>query len=68
MKESPACKENPCFLLEDGGIKFKPTLLIGVYPSLNNTDYTNGADNLVKFNLESEIVCTFRGLRKAKVL
>ncbi|ORX86277.1 hypothetical protein BCR32DRAFT_275523 [Anaeromyces robustus] len=40
---------------------FKPTLLIGVYPSTENR-------NDIKFNVEAEIVCTFRGLRKAKVV
>lgn len=31
-RNSPAIKENPCFLLEDNAIAFKPTLLIGIYP------------------------------------
>lgn len=31
-KNSPATRENPCFLLEDNAIAFKPTLLIGIYP------------------------------------
>ena len=31
-RNSPAVKENPCFLLEDNAIAFKPTLLIGIYP------------------------------------
>lgn len=31
-KYSPATRENPCFLLEDNAIAFKPTLLIGIYP------------------------------------
>lgn len=48
-RNSPAIKENPCFLLEDNAIAFKPTLLIGIYPqdtfeemigSGNNPGYT----------------------------
>lgn len=52
--------ENPCFLVEDGGIRFKPTLLVGTYPE--------SAVNVCKFNVETEVVCTFRGLRKASVV
>lgn len=52
--------DNPCFLLEDQGIRFKPTLLVGIYPP-NQT-------NVCKFNVETEVVCTFRGLRKAAVV
>ena len=52
--------ENPCFLVEDGGIRFKPTLLVGTYPE--------SAANVCKFNVETEVVCTFRGLRKASVV
>lgn len=59
--------DNPCSLLEDQGIRFKPTLLVGIYP-----DETTGSDaepsNLIKFNVETEVVCSFRGLRKAKVV
>lgn len=58
---STANKDNPCFLLENTGFSFKPTLLVGVYPSTTNR-------SLVKFNVETEVVCTFRGLRKAKVV
>jgi hypothetical protein len=58
---SSANKDNPCYLLEDTGIKFKPTLLVGIYPESTNT-------NTCKFNVETEVVCTFRGLRKANVV
>ena len=51
---------NPCYLVEDSGIRFKPTLLVGIYPE--------SATNICKFNVETEVVCTFRGLRKAAVV
>lgn len=52
--------ENPCYLVESTGIRFKPTLLVGTYPE--------SAVNVCKFNVETEVVCTFRGLRKASVV
>lgn len=55
--------DNPCYLIEDNGIKFKPTLLVGVYPAVASSE-----NNICKFNVETEVVCTFRGLRKAKVV
>ena len=58
---SSANKDNPCYLLEDTGFKFKPTLLVGIYPE-------STATNICKFNVETEVVCTFRGLRKANVV
>lgn len=58
---STANKDNPCYLLEDTGIKFKPTLLVGIYPQ-------STAANTCLFNVETEVVCTFRGLRKANVV
>ena len=58
---SSANKDNPCYLLEDTGFKFKPTLLIGIYPE-------STSNNVCKFNVETEVVCTFRGLRKANVV
>lgn len=70
--------ENPCSLYEDTGIKFKPTLLVGVYPLDNNEAtivHPSGDDpgitapaNQITFNVETEVVCTFRGLRKSKVV
>lgn len=59
-KLSAMNSENPCFLVEDAGIRFKPTLLVGTYPE--------SAANICKFNVETEVVCTFRGLRKASVV
>lgn len=59
-KLSAMNSENPCFLVEDAGIRFKPTLLVGTYPE--------SAVNVCKFNVETEVVCTFRGLRKASVV
>ena len=67
LLESPAGKFNPCFLLEDNGIKFKPTLLIGIYPAVTQAQFARHS-NMVKFNVETEVVCSFRGLRKAKVV
>lgn len=61
---SAANRENPCYLLEDSGFGFKPTLLVGTYPPTESVDPVN----VINFNIEAEIVCTFRGLRKAKVV
>lgn len=60
QKISAMNTDNPCYLVEDGGIRFKPTLLVGIYPE--------SAVNVCKFNVETEVVCTFRGLRKAAVV
>lgn len=67
LKFSAASKENPCFLLEDPAIKFKPTLLVGVFPSVAAADFAANT-NRIHFNVETEIVCTYRGLRKARVI
>lgn len=67
IKWSAAARDNPCFLLEDPSIKFKPTLLIGVFPAVTSGDFSNNS-NRIHFNVETEIVCTYRGLRKARVL
>lgn len=67
--------DNPCSLYEDNGIKFKPTFLVGVYPNDGTTVTTDMAgqnarvpNNLIKFNVETEVVCSFRGLRKSKIV
>lgn len=72
---SPLNSDNPCSLFEDNGIRFKPTLLVGIYPNDNNTinigttqDPVNVPANRINFNVEGEVVCTFRGLRKSKVV
>ena len=62
---SPAISNNPCFLEEDPTVNFKPTLLVGLYPAEEeNVDHPRE----VKFNVEAEVSCTFRGLRKSKVV
>lgn len=73
--ESPLASDNPCSLIEDQGLKFKPTLLIGVFPSDSNSIQVPGItgeqtipSNQITFNVEAEVVLTFRGLRKAKVV
>lgn len=74
---SPMNSDNPCSLFEDNGIKFKPTLLVGVYPDDSNTIQVptdvEGVNiqvpaNRITFNVEADVVCTFRGLRKSRVL
>ena len=73
--QSTINSKNPCSLWEDTGIKFKPTLLIGVFPKDNNVvnlgtneDPRNIPANSMTFNVETEVVCTFRGLRKSRVV
>lgn len=61
---SPAVPNNPCFLEEDPTINFKPTLLVGIYPVENNQE----RPRTVSFNIEAEVSCSFRGLRKSKVV
>jgi len=72
---SPLSSDNPCSLFEDNGIRFKPTLLVGIYPNDNNVinigtqeEPINVPANKITFNTETEVVCTFRGLRKSKVV
>lgn len=62
---SPAISNNPCFLEEDPTINFKPTLLVGIYPA---DDEMVDNPRTVYFNVEAEVSCTFRGLRKSKVV
>ncbi|ORX78729.1 hypothetical protein BCR32DRAFT_246962 [Anaeromyces robustus] len=62
---SPAISNNPCFLEEDPTINFKPTLLVGLYPA---DIETTSNPRTVYFNVEAEVSCTFRGLRKSKVV
>lgn len=62
---SPAISNNPCFLEEDPTINFKPTLLIGIYPV---EDANVDTPRRVEFNIEAEVSCSFRGLRKSKVV
>ena len=66
---SPMVKSNPCFVIESPEVKFKPTLLVGVYPSVDNANAEfQGDSNKILFNVETEILCTFRGLRKASIV
>ena len=72
VEDTNAVKNNPCYLLEDSGVSFKPTLLIGCQTNseLANHDVQENVilENPVTFNLEADIVCTFRGLRKATIV
>lgn len=65
LKSSSAVQGNPAFLLEDPSISFKPTLLVGLYPI---QDSTAAVPDIINFNVETEVVVAFRGLRKAKVV
>lgn len=62
---SPAIANNPCFLEEDPSVSFKPTLLVGLYPA--DPEETE-LPRTVYFNVETEVSCSFRGLRKSKVV
>lgn len=77
LKMSPAISGNPCFLVEDNAIAFKPTLLVGIFGSgewadmVNlGTDYTNSmantTNNPVLFNVEVDVDVIFRGIRKSQ--
>lgn len=69
ISNSPAVKNNPAYLLEDPNLKFKPTLLVGVYPTVDGvTEEILDEANRVAFNIEADINVTFRGLRKASVV
>ena len=60
---SPMTKDNPCYLQESPNLKFKPTLLVSVYPTV-----TDDSDNKIGFNIEAEVNVSFRGLRKAAIV
>lgn len=62
---SPAIAGNPCFLEEDPAVSFKPTLLVGLYPA---DPQGTELPRTVYFNVEAEVSCSFRGLRKSKVV
>lgn len=70
---------NPCYLLRDEAIPFKPTYLIGVIGAKNQGNDPNSGQgrynqgdweqaNSVIFNCELDICCTFRGLRKSQTV
>ena len=72
VSDSPMCKGNPCYILEDPSIPFKPTLLIGVLTSSELAGAEIGENVVLEqpitFNLEADVGVTFRGLRKAKIV
>lgn len=53
--------DNPCYLEKNAALPFKPTFLIGVI-GLDNV----GGDCI--FNVELDVCCTFRGLRKSQTM
>ena len=72
LRKSPAIESNPCFLVEDNAIAFKPTLLVGIFGDNAMEDITgitlDGNDitqNPVVFNVEVDVDVQFRGVRKA---
>lgn len=71
LTRTPCIEHNPCFLLEDSSVPFKPTFLIGCqcpFPQ-NVIQGTNSVvTGPVAFNIEADIGVTFRGLRKAKLV
>ena len=58
---------NPCSLIRDETIPFKPTYLVGIKSLIRNNDsqVVGIGDNKCTFNIEMDICCTFRGLRKS---
>ena len=72
LSNSYSATNNPCYLLEDPSIQFKPTFLLGIQSSnpLNDANVDKNAvlDGPVTFNIEADIGVTFRGLRKAKIV
>ncbi|ORX76418.1 hypothetical protein BCR32DRAFT_248747 [Anaeromyces robustus] len=65
--ESKAITKNPAFIVETPEVPFKPTLLVGIYNdpiSINNEQLIPR----MSFNVEADIVCSFRGLRKASIV
>ena len=73
---SPSVRSNPAFLVETATIPFKPTLLVGLmnealevtFPGVNNQEVTEQLIPRMKFNIEVDVVCSFRGLRKASIV
>lgn len=75
---SRAVAKNPAFLLETPEVPFKPTLLVGMlnepvevqYPSgdPSNPVTTSTLVPRMKFNVEADVVVSFRGLRKANIV
>lgn len=68
---SEAVADNPTYLVETSEVPFKPTLLVGLLNEI--TEISQGTDTVtltpeMKFNVEVDVVCTFRGLRKGTVM
>ena len=74
LSESPANSGNPCYLMEDPSVPFKPTFLVGVLTPVNSQYYSNLPQesvllsNPITFTVEADIQVTFRGLRKATIV
>lgn len=73
---SAALSKNPCFLQESPVVPFKPTLLVSMYNDPIDVKLTSGPDAdtvyhfvpRMTFNVEADVVVTFRGLRKAPIV
>jgi hypothetical protein len=74
LRTSPAMSGNPCFLLEDPSVAFKPTFLVGCQTGVTNLSQIeqDGVNAVltgpIVFNLEFDVGVVFRGLRKAKIV
>lgn len=74
LRTSPAMSGNPCFIMEDPAVAFKPTFLVGCQTGTTNlSDIEQDGVNAVLtgpivFNLEFDVGVIFRGLRKAKIV
>jgi len=58
-----AVSRNPCYLERNEAIPFKPTYLVGVI----GLDKLRGKGACI-FNIELDVCCTFRGLRKSQTV
>ena len=80
LEDSKAISKNPAFLIETPEVPFKPTLLVGIYNDAITISRpgpeTDGHPTTINeqlvprmsFNVEADIVCSFRGLRKAAIV
>lgn len=72
LRRSPEIDSNPCFLLEDTAVAFKPTFLIGLVTNKTQAEIEASDDSTIipplSFNVEADVVVTFRGLRKARIV
>lgn len=72
LGESRAITRNPCYFGESPEVPFKPTLLVGCLNEKTNINIGPN-DNIeliprMKFQVECDVVVTFRGLRKATIV